>query len=188
VNDFGRPGVVLDPMGELAITAGRVEDWLCFAGPPSYEAEVAVASGARAARAICCALADARESAPRLFSPDGHVELAALAVVWLPLHATLAAVHRALLALPDARPPSGTLQALELLNRCAVRSGSDDGVRLAAVARPGPESLRLDAAGYRAYERFARAVLTDPLDRAAALGVHSAHVAMDPQPGPELGL
>jgi len=188
VNDFGRPVVVLDPMDELAITAGRVEDWLCFAGPASYEAEVAVVSGARAAGAISRALADARGGAPRLFSPDGHVELAPLAVVSLPLHATLAAAHRALLALPDARPPSGTLQALELLNRCAVRSGSDDGVRLAAVARPGPESVRLDVAGYRAYERFARAVLTDPLDRLAALGIHTSQVAMDPQPGPELGL
>jgi hypothetical protein len=61
VNYFGRPGVVLDPMGELAITAGRVEDWLCLARPSSYEA--AVVSGARAAGAICRALTDARGSA-----------------------------------------------------------------------------------------------------------------------------
>jgi len=180
--------VVLDHMGELAGDVGRAEDWLCFAEPDSPEAEIAVAAGATAAGAISLALVEAAGTAPRLYAPDGQVELAPLAIVSIPLRAGVAAVHRALLALSDARPPSVTLRALEALNRCAVRSRSDDGTVLAAAARPGPVSVRLDPDAYRAYERFARAVLVDPLIRFAALGPHNAAATLDAPAGPEVGL
>lgn len=78
-------------------------------------------------------------------------------------------MHRALLALPETQPPSGTFRALDLLCRCAVRSRSEDGAVLGAAARPGPGSVRLGFEAHRAYERFARAVLVDHLDRFAAL-------------------
>lgn len=180
--------VVLDPMGELAGDVGRVEDWLCFAEPGSPEAEIAVAAGATAAGAISLALVAAAGTAPRLCAPDGDVELAPLAIIPIPLRAGVAAVHRALLALSDARPPSGTHRALEALNRCAVRSCSDDGAVLAAAARPGPVSVRLDVAAYRAYGRLARAVLADPFDRFAALGLRTPRSVLDPPAGPEVGL
>jgi len=183
-----RSAVVLDPMGELAGDVGRVEDWLLFAEPDSPEAEIAVAAGATAAGGISLALDHAAKSAPRLYAPDGHFELAPLAIIPGDLRTGVAAVHRALLALPDARPPSGTLRALEALNRCAVRSRRDDGTVLAAVARPGPVSIRLDPDAYGAYGRFARAVLDDPLDRFAAAGPHNAPAAVDAPRGPEVGL
>jgi len=177
--------VVLDPMGKLAGDVGRVEDWLCFAEPDSPEAEITVAAGATAAGAISLAVDHAGGTVPRLYEPDGQVELAPLAIIPGDLRAGVAAVHR---ALPDARPPSGTLRALEALNRCAVRSCSDDGTVLAAAARPGPVSVRLDPDAYRAYERFARAVLVDPLVRFADLGSHNAPAALDAPRAPEAGL
>jgi len=180
--------VVLDPMGELAGDVGRVEDWLCFAEPDAPEAEIAVVAGATAAGAIRLALDHAAGTAPRLYAPDGNFELAPLAIIPGDLRAGVAAVHRALLALPDARPPSGTLRALEALNRCAVRSRSDDGTTLAAAARPGPVSVRLDPDAYRAYERFARAVLVDPLVCFAALGLRTPDAGFDAPRGPEVGL
>jgi len=183
-----RSAVVLDPMGELAGDVRRVDDWLCFAEPGSPEAEITVAAGAKSAGAISLALDHAAGTAPRLCAPDGQVELAPLAIIPGDLRAGVAAVHQALLALPDARPPAGTLRALEAPNRCAVRSCSDDGAVLAAAARPGPVSVRLDPDAYRAYERFARAVLADPLVRFAALGLRTPQSVLDPPAGPEVGL
>ena len=184
--------VVLDPMGDVADTMTRIEDWLLFAEPDSTEADVTVRAGAEAAGAIAVALADASEAAPSLYAPDGHAELAPLAVVAGDLGADLAAVHRALLALADTQPPSGTFRALDLLCRCAVRSRSEDGAVLGAAARPGPGSVRLGVEAHRAYERFARAVLVDPLDRFAALPPLGARprsaAAFDPPASPEVTL
>jgi len=180
--------VVPDPMGELAGDVGRVEDWLCFAEPDSPEAEIAVVAGATAAGAISLAVDHAAGTAPRLYAPDGPVELAPLAIIPGDLRAGVTPPHRGLLALPDARPPASSLRALEALNRCAARSRSDDKAVLAAAARPGPGSVRLDPDAYRAYERFARAVLVDPLIRFAALGPHNAPTALDAPRVPEVGL
>jgi hypothetical protein len=179
-------------MGDVADTMTRIEDWLLFAEPDSAEADVTVSTGAEAAGAIAVALADASEAAPSLYAPDGHAELAPLSVIPGDLGADLAAVHRALLALADTQPPSGTFRALDLLSRCAVRSRSEDGAVLAAAARPGPGSVRLGFEAYRAYERFARAVLVDPLDRFAALpppaGERSVGASVDRSTTPEVGL
>ncbi len=184
--------VVLDPMGDVAGTMTRIEDWLLFAKPDSAEVDVTVRTGAEAAGAIGLALADATEAAPSLYAPDGHAELAPLAVISGDLGANLAAVHRALLFLPDIQPPSGTFRALDLLSRCAVRSQSEDGAVLGAAARPGPGSVRLGFEACRAYERFARAVLVDPLDRFAALPPLGAcprsDAAFDPSASPEVAL
>ncbi len=184
--------VVLDPMGDVADAMTRIEDWLLFAEPDSAEADVTVRAGTRAAGAIAVALAEAAEAAPSLYAPDGHAELAPLALLPGDLGADLAAVHRALLALADTQPPSGTFRALDLLCRCAVRSDSEDGAVLGAAARPGAGSIRLGVEAYRAYERFARAVLVDPLDRFAALPPLGARprsaAAFDPQVCPEVGL
>jgi len=180
--------VVLDPMGDLAGSVSRVEDWLLFAEPDSSEADITVGAGARAAGAISLALAAATASAPCLYAPDGRSELAPLAIIAGDLGADVASLHRALLALPDTPPPPGMLQTLELLNRCALRSRSDDGAVLAAAARPGAGSVRLGVDAYRAYERFARAVLVDPLDRFAALGPRKTPAVPDTPRGPEVGL
>jgi len=182
------PVARLDPMSELAGDVSRVEDWLCFAEPDAPEAEITVVAGATAAGAISLALDHAAGMAPHLYAPDGQVELAPLAIIPGDLRAGVAAVHRALLALPDARPPAGTLSALEALNRCAVRSRSDDGEILVAAARPGPVSVRLHVPAYRAYGRFARAVLADPFDRFAALGLRTPQSVLDPPASPEVGL
>lgn len=182
--------VVLDPMGDVADTTTRIEDWLLFA--EAAEADVTVRVGARAAGAIAVALTHAAEAAPCLYAPDGHSELAPLAVVAGDLGADLAAVHRALLALADTQPPPGTFRALDLLNRCVVRSRSEDGAVLVAAARPGPGPIRLGVEAYRAYERFARAVLVDPLDRFAALPPFPAcsrsDAAFDPPASTEVSL
>lgn len=89
--------------------------------------------------------------------------MAPLAVIPGDLGAVVAAVHQALLALPDTAPPSGTFRILDLLCRCAVGSRSQDGTVLRAAATPGAGSVRLGVEAYRSYERFARAVLVDPL-------------------------
>ena len=179
--------VVLDPMGDVAGSMGRIEDWLLFA-----EADITVRAGARAAGAIGLALAEASEAAPSLYAPDGRSELAPLAVIFGDLGDGVAALQRALLALPDTQPPSGTLRALDLLWRCAARSCSEDGAVLGAVAKPGAGSVRLSTEAYRAYERFARAVLVDPLDRFAALPPRCAQrrsdAAFDAAASREVGL
>ena len=165
--------VVLDPMGDVARSLGGIEDWLLFAEPDTFETDIVVRAGAAAAGAIGLAVAEAFEAAPSLYAPEGYVELAPLAVVSGDLRGAVGAVHRALCALSDTQPPSGTLQSLDLLWRCAVRSRSEDGAVLRAVARPAAGSLRLSPEAYGAYERFARAVLVDPLDRFGALPPHS---------------
>lgn len=183
--------VALDPMGDVAGTMTRIEDWLLFAEPDSAAADVTVRAGARAAGAISLALAEAAEAAPSLHAPDGHAELAPLAVIPGDLGAGVAALHRALLALPDTQPRSGTFRTLDLLCRCAVRSHSEDGAVLGAAARPGAGSVRLSVEAYRAYERFARGVLVDPLDRFAALpppaGERCFGASADPSTTPEVG-
>ena len=180
--------LVLDPMDELAGAVGRVEDWMLFAECDSDGAEIALHAGATAASAMSLALAEAAGAAPRLYAPDGHSELAALAVVPGDLGAAVAALHRGLLALPELRPPPGTLGALELLNRCAVCSRRADGAVLAVAVAPGPLSVSLDVEGYRAYGRFARAVLVDPLERFAALGSPSLQGTPAAPLSPEVGL
>ena len=180
--------LVLDPMDELAGAVGRVEDWLLFAECDSDGAEIALHAGATAAGAMSLALAEAAGAAPRLYALGGHLELAPLTVVPGDLGAAVAAVHRGLLAVPELRPPSGTLRALELLHRCAVCSRRADGAVLAVAVAPGPASVRFDVDGYRAYERFARAVLVDPLERFAALGSPSLLGTPDEPATPELGL
>ena len=184
--------VVLDPMGDVADTMTTIEDWLLFAEPDSAEADVTLRAGAQAAGAIGLALADAFEAAPSLYVPAGHAELAPLAVISGDLGVDLAAVHRALLVLPETQPPSGAFRALDLLCRCAVRSQSETGPVLSAAARPGAGSVRLGFEPYRAYERFARAVLVDPLDRFVAfppLGARPRRdAAFDPSASPEVTL
>jgi len=184
--------VVLDPTGDLPGSVSRIEDWLLFAEPDSSAADITVRAGARAAGAIGLALREAAEATPSLYAPSGHPELAPLAVVAGDLGAGVATLHRALLALPDTQPPSGTFRTLDLLCRCAVRSRGEDGAVLAAAAKPGAGSVRLSVEGYRAYERFARAVLVDPLDRFAALPPLPAQprsdAAFDPAAGREVGL
>jgi hypothetical protein len=184
--------VVLDPMGDVARSLGRIEDWLLFAEPDTFETDIVVRAGAAAAGATGLAVAEAFEAAPSLYAPEGDAELAPLAVVSGDLRGAVAAVHRALCALSDAQPPSGTLRALDLLSRCAVCSRSEDGAALRAVAKPAAGSLRLSPEAYGAYERFARAVLVDPLDRFAALPPRSTPPCSDAVPeaasGREVGL
>lgn len=183
--------VVLDPTGDVADTMTRIEDWLLFTEPDSADADATVSAGADAAGVFALALREAAEAAPSLYTPDSHAQLAPLAVVAGDLGAVVAAVQRALLALPDTQPPPGTFRALDLLWRCAVRSRSEDGTVLGAVAKPGAGSVRLDVDGYRSYERFARSVLVDPLDRFAALATYHASridTAFDAAPGRTVGL
>jgi hypothetical protein len=187
VTPAGGPAVLLDPMGEMAGTLSRLDDWFCFAEPDSLEAEIAVVAGAKAAGAIGVALDRGAGAAPRLYTPDGRSELAPLLLVPCDPRPAVAAVRRALLALGDGRPP-GTQRALETLDRCATYSLSNDVSSLAAAARPGPASVRLDAGAYRSYQRFARAVLVDALDRFAALGSPATQPGLDTPAGPEVSL
>jgi hypothetical protein len=103
----------------------------------------------------------------------------------------VAAVHKALLALQHEQPPPGTFRTLDLLRRCGLCSRSEDGGVLAAAAQSGPGTLSLDARQYRAYQRFARLVLVDPLDRFIALSYASPLGSPEVSPhssGPELEL
>lgn len=73
--------VVLDPMGDVARSLGRIEDWLLVADPDSFEAfeaEIVVRAGAAAAGAVALAVAEAFEAAPSLYAPEGYLELAPL--------------------------------------------------------------------------------------------------------------
>jgi len=191
VNAARSAAVVLDPTGDVADTMTRVEDWLLFAEPDSADADATVSAGPDAAGVFALALREAAEAAHYLYTPDSRAQLAPLAVVAGDLGAVVAAVHRALLALPDTQLPPGTFRALDLLWRCAVDSRSEDGTVLGAVAKPGAGSVRLDVEGYRSYERFARGVLVDPLDRFAALATcHAGRIdtAFDAAPGRTVGL
>jgi len=184
--------VVLDATDDLPGSVSQIEDWLLFTEPDSSTADATVRAGARAAGAIGLALREAAEAAPSLDAPNGHSELAPHAVGSGDLGAGVAALHRSLLALPDTRPPCGTFRALDLLCRYAVLFPGEDGAVLAAAAKPGAGSVRLSVVSYRAYERFARAALVDPLDRFAAhppLPAQScSDAAFDPAAGREVGL
>jgi hypothetical protein len=181
--------VVLDPSDELADTLGSIADWLIFAEPDDPEDATTVEHAAHVAELLGSLI---RAGAGiDLYSPDVRVQLAPLVVEHADLRIAVAAVHRALLALPNQQPPPGTFRALDLLHRCGLCSRSEDGAVLAAAARSGPGTLYLDARQYRAYQRYARLVLVDPLDRfialpsAPPLGSYdvSAH-----SPGPEVEL
>jgi hypothetical protein len=183
--------VVLDPSDELAPTLGGVADWLIFAEPDDPEDATTVEHAAHVAELLGSLIRDGAGTGIDLYSTDGRVQLAPLVVVHADLRIAVAAVHRALLALPHEQPPPGTLRTLDLLHRCGLCSRSEDGAVLAAAAQSRPGTLNLDARQYRAYQRFARLVLVDPLDRfialpsAASLG--SREVSPH-SPGPELGL
>jgi hypothetical protein len=182
--------VVLDPSQEVADTLDTIEDWLLFAEPDGPADAATVAHAAQLAGVLGSLLRDATETVTDLHSPDGRVQLAPLVVLHADLSGTVAAMHRALLALPHEQPPPGTFRVLDLLHRCGLCSRSEDGAVLAAAARSGPGTLYLDARQYRAYQRFARLVLVNPLDRfialpAAPLG--SPEVSPH-SPGPEMEL
>jgi hypothetical protein len=183
--------VVLDPSDELADTLGRIEDWLLFVDPDNPEDATTVAHAGHLAGLLGSLLREATETTTDLHSPDGRVQLAPLFVLHADLQAAVAAVHRAMLALPHEQPPPGTFRALDLLHRCGLCSRSEDGAVLAATAPSGSGTLSLDGRQYRAYQRFARLVLVDPLDRFIALPFASRLGSCDvspPGPGPEVEL
>jgi hypothetical protein len=161
--------LVLDPSEEVADTLGRIEDWLLFAEPDDPSDATTVACAAQLAGVLGSSLREAAGTVTDLHSPDGRVQLSPLFALHADVSGAVAAVHRALLALPHEQPPPGTFPALDLLRRCGLCSRSDDGAVLAAAARSGPGTLCLDAGQYRAYQRFAGLVLVDPLDRFIAL-------------------
>jgi hypothetical protein len=183
--------VVLDPSDELADTLARIADWLIFAELDDPEDATAVEHAAHVAELLGSLLRDGAGTGIDLYSPGGRVQLAPLVVVNVDLRTAVAAVHKALLALPHEQPPPGTFRALDLLHRCGLCSRSEDAAALVAAARSGPGTLSLDARQYRAYQRFARLVLVDPLDRFIALPyvspLGSREVAPH-SPGPELEL
>jgi hypothetical protein len=183
--------VVLDPSEELADTLCRIEDWLLLAEPDDPADATTVAHAAQLAGVLGSLLRDATETATDLHSPDGRVQLAPLVVLHADLPGAVAAVHRALLALSHGQPPPSTFRALDLLHRCGLCSRSEDGAVLAAATGSGPGTLSLDARQYRAYQRFARLVLLDPLDRFIALPSASTLGSCDvspPSPGREVDL
>jgi hypothetical protein len=183
--------VVLDPSDELADTLSRIDDWLLFAEPDDPKDTRTVAHAAHLAGVLGSLLRQATVTATELHSPDGRVQLAPLVVLHADLQGAVAAVHRAMLALPHEQPPPGTFRALDLLHRCGLCSRSEDGAVLAAAARSGPGTLCLDARQYRAYQRFARLVLVDPLDRFIALPSASplgSREVSPHSPGPEMDL
>ena len=183
--------VVLDPSNDLADTLSRIEDWLLFADLDDLEDVTPVAHAAQLAGVLGSLLRKAAGTVTDLHSPDGRIQLAPVVALHADLLGAVAAVHRALLALPHEQPPPGTFQALDLLHRCGLCSRSEDGSVLVAAARSGPGTLYLDARQYRAYQRFARLVLVDPLDRFIALAsaspLGSREVSPD-SPGPEMEL
>jgi hypothetical protein len=183
--------VVLDPSEEVADILGRIEDWLLFAEPDDPADAATLAHAAQLAGALGSLLRDATETVTDLHSPDGRVQLAPLVAIHADLSGAVAAVHRALLALPHDQPPPGTFPVLDLLHRCGLCSRSEDGAVLAATARSGPGTLYLDARQYRAYQRFACLGLVDPLDRFIALPYASplgSREVSPHSPGPELEL
>jgi hypothetical protein len=184
--------VVLDPSEELVPTLGRIEDWLLFADADDPSDDAIVVQGAHLAGILGSLLRHSTRTAPDFYTPDGRVQLAPLVAVPADLRVVVAAVHRAVLAAPHEQPPPGTFRTLDLLHRCGCCSRSDDGTVLAAAARSGPGTLRLDSRQYRAYQRFARLVLVDPFDRFIAMPSAPALGGCEPSPdmpnGPEVGL
>ena len=178
--------LVIDPSGELEATLVRIEDWLLFTEPDSAEQERAVALGAKVAGNLSVALRHGFENAAGLLTPDGRVELAPLAVLHIDLTACVTAVRQAIGALSYERPPEGTMSALELLDRCAQFSRGDD-ARLLVLAAACSERLNLNSVQYRAYQRFVRAAVVDPLDRFVAFGPEPASSPEPPAP-PSLDL
>jgi hypothetical protein len=182
--------VVFDPSEEVADTLGRIEEWLLFAEPDDPADAANVAHAAQLARVLGSLLRKAAGTTTDLYSPDRRVQLAPLIALHADLLVAVNAMHRALLALPHEQPPPGTFRALDLLRRCGLCSRSDDGAALVAAARSGPGTLYLDARQYRAYQRFARLVLVDALDRFIALPsfpLGSSDLSPHP-PGPEVDL
>jgi hypothetical protein len=173
--------VVLDPSDEVADTLGRIEDWLIFAEPDSADDAATVDDAAHLAGFLRGLLRDLTGTAPDLYSPDGRVQLAPLIAVQADVRVVVGAVHRAMLALRHEQPPPGAFRALDLLHRCGLCSRSEDAAVLAAADRSGPAVLRLEDRQYRAYQRFARLVLVDPLERFIACPYPSLRpVADDP--------
>jgi hypothetical protein len=171
----------------VADTLDTIEDWLIFAEPDTAEEAAAVDHGARLVGLFAGLLRDLTGTAPDLYSPDGRAQLAPLIAVQADLRVVVAAVHRAMLALRHEQTPPGAFRALDLLHRCGLCSRSEDAAVLAAAARSGPGVLRLDDRQYRAYQRFARLVLVDPLERFIACPCPSLRpVADDPVPEVEL--
>jgi hypothetical protein len=182
---------VLDPSDELAGTLGRIADWLIFAEPDDPEDATAVEHAAHVAELLGSLIRDGAGTGIDLYSPDGRAQLAPLVVVHADLRIAVAAVHKALRSLPHEQPPPGTFRTLDLLHRCGLCSRSDDGAVLAAAVRSGPATVSLDARQYRAYQRFARLVLVDPLDRFIALPYASPLGSPEVSPhcsGPEMDL
>lgn len=182
--------VVLDPGADLVDSLGQIEEWLLSAEVDSPDDDIDIRAGVRAAGSTSVALRQAARTAPDLYTADGRVELAPLTLISGDLGVVVAAVRGALLALPHEQPPPGTLRTLDLLHRCALRSPSEDGALLAATAATGTGAIRLNPAQYRAYQRFVRTVLVDPLDRFVALPPSCCgnDTYLDTQTGPEVGL
>jgi len=191
VNPSQGASVLLDPSNEVADTLLAVEDWLLGDPDPHGDVE-AIDRAAEVAGALSWSLRKTARTAPELFSPDGHLQLSPVLAIEADLGALVVDVHRAIRALPDEQPPPDTFRVLGLLDRCELCSRTEDGAVLVAAARSGPGALRLDARQYRAYQRFARVVLVDPLDRFIAVGFSpavepdsAAHLSPE---GPEVGL
>lgn len=184
--------VVLDPSDDVADTLGRIEDWLLYTGADDPADDAIVVRGAHLAGILGSLLRHSSRTAPDLHTPDGRVQLAPLIAVQADLRVVVTAVHQAMLALAHQQPPPGTFRALDLLDRCGCCSRSDDVTVLAAAARSGPGTLCLDARQYRAYQRFARLVLVDPLDRFIAMpsepAVSGCEASPDMPNGSEVGL
>jgi hypothetical protein len=181
--------VVIDPSEELTDTLGRIEDWLVSAEPDDPEDATTVAHAAELTGVLGSLLREAAGNATDLYSPGGRVQLAPLFAFHADLSGAVAAVHRAMLALAHEQPPRGTFRALDLLHRCGLCSRSDDAAVLASAVRSGLRTLNLDARQYRAYQRFARLVLVDPLDRFIALPSAPSLASCDVSPrspGPEV--
>ncbi len=162
--------LILDPLGELTDTLGRVEDWLLFSDPEPGQAVVTVRAGAHATAALSRSITEAAGQSPAIYVPNNRIELAPLAVVRGDLTSALAAVRRAVQTIPGDRSLAQTLSRLDLLYRCAVSSRSAQADRLTEAVQSGPTRVVLTDEQYRSYRWFTRSVLTDPLDRFAAFG------------------
>lgn len=158
---------VVDPMGDLADTLARIEDWLRWCTPRRGEdGEDCLDRGVVAAAALAVAV---RSFGRATVTADG-VELAPVAVLAGDLSGAVAAIHAAARDVQEPCPPDAD-RALALVQRCCEQAASPEARMLgrAVRAQPGNRPVVLNGATVHSYRRLVKSVVTDPLERFAAL-------------------
>lgn len=160
--------LIFDLDDDLPGVLSWIEDRFRWTDADDEHTASALHAGATAAARLAQVVRDAQVRAPMLLSPTGH-ELAPVGLTARSIGDLVVALRAAIARAPRRLLHDEQHHALDLLERCAARSGEPVAVILHdLLASHLQQKVMLHDTQWSAYRCFAHAVLVDPLDRFVA--------------------